>query len=125
MTSLGDRQSIAGEVAGIDTRTLQRWKGGAGLQSGDARPQAVRPAPAHALSPQERELILQVANGPRFAALPPARIVPMLADEGVYITSESSFSRVSRAHDQTRHRGRAQAPRRVRPPVHARSGRGI
>jgi putative transposase len=133
MISLEDRQSIASmvdeaqqngarlrlacEVAGIDTRTLQRWKGCAGLQNGDARPRAVRPVPAHALSPQERERILQVANEPRFAALPPARIVPTLADEGVYIASESSFSRVLRAHGQTRHRGRAQAPRRVRPPT--------
>ena len=32
--------------------------------------------------------------GPRFAAVPPARIVPMLADEGVYLASESSFARV-------------------------------
>ncbi len=40
----------------------------------------------------------------------------MLADEGVYVASESSFSRVLRAHGQTRHRGRAKAPRRVRPP---------
>ena len=133
MISLEDRQSIAGmveqahregarlragcEVAGIDTRTLQRWKACAGLQNGDARPRAIRPVPAHALSLQEREWILQVANEPRFAALPPARIVPMLADEGVYIASESSFSRVLRAHGQTRHRGRARAPRRVRPPT--------
>ena len=133
MISLEDRQNIAGmveqahqegarlktacEVAGIDTRTLQRWKARAGLQNGDARPRAVGPVPAHALSPQERERILQVANEPHFAALPPARIVPMLADEGLYIASESSFSRVLRAHGQTRHRGRAQAPRRVRPPT--------
>ena len=40
----------------------------------------------------------------------------MLADEGVYVASESSFSRVLRAHGQTRHRGRAKAPQRVRPP---------
>src|SRR5882757_5366297 len=45
------------------------------------------------------------------------RCWPMLADEGVYIASESSFSRILRAHGQTRHRGRAQAPRRVRPPT--------
>jgi len=58
-----------------------------------------------------------VANEPRFAAMPPARIVPMLADEGVYIASESSFARVLRAHGQSRHRGRARAPRAVRPPT--------
>lgn len=31
----------------------------------------------------------------------------MLADEGVYLASESSFTRVLRAHRQTTHRGRA------------------
>ena len=132
MISLEDGQSIARAVeeahrggarlrcacaeAGITLRTLQRWKGGCGLERGDRRPQAVRPTPAHALSEAERELVLQIANEPRFAELPPARIVPMLADEGTYIASESSFSRVLRAHGQTRHRGRAKAPQRVRPP---------
>lgn len=113
----GARLKAACEVAGIDARTLQRWETNAGLREGDARPRAVRPVPAHALSMQEREQILRIANEPRFAALPPARIVPALADEGVYIASESSFSRVLRAHGQTRHRGRAKAPRPVRPPT--------
>ena len=59
-----------------------------------------------------------MANEPRFAAVPPARIVPMLADEGVYLASESTFSRVLRAHGQTSHRGRAKAPKAgdARPP---------
>jgi len=61
--------------------------------------------------------LLCVANEPRFAAVPPARIVPMLADEGVYIASESSFARVLREHGQTAHRGRAKAPKKVRPPT--------
>lgn len=51
-----------------------------------------------------------MANEPRFAELPPARIVPALADEGRYLASESSFYRVLRAHQQVRHRGRAHAP---------------
>ena len=113
----GARLKAACEVGGIDARTLQRWETNAGLRDGDGRPRAIRPAPAHALSAEEREQILRIANEPRFAALPPARIVPALADEGVYIASESSFSRVLRAHGQTRHRGRARAPRRVRPPT--------
>jgi putative transposase len=113
----GARLKAACEVGGIDARTLQRWDNSSGLKDGDARPRAIRPVPAHALSTQEREQILRIANEPRFSALPPARIVPALADEGVYIASESSFSRVLRAHGQTRHRGRAKAPRRVRPPT--------
>ena len=104
------------KVVGIAARTLQRWKAQDGLVSGDGRPQAVRPTPVHALTPEEREQIVRVANEPRFADLPPARIVPMLADEGQYIASESSFQRVLRAQGQTRHRGRARAPRQSRPP---------
>jgi transposase InsO family protein len=112
----GARFKRACEVAGIDARTVQRWKAGDGLGRGDGRPQAIRPTPAHALSAEERHRILEVANEPRFAELPPARIVPMLADEGTYIASESSFSRVLRAHGQVRHRGRAKAPQRRRAP---------
>jgi len=109
----GARLKAACEAVGIDTRTLQRWKR-AGLSTGDARPHAVRSSSAHALSAQERERILRIANEPRFADLPPARIVPMLADEGVYVASESSFSRVLRAHGQVCHRGRGKAPQRRR-----------
>jgi transposase InsO family protein len=113
----GARLRLACEVAGIDLRTLQRWKADQGLVAGDGRPAAMRPTPAHALTHAEREQILKAANEPRFADMPPARIVPALADEGVYIASESSFQRVLRAHGQTCHRGRAKTPRKSRPPT--------
>jgi len=113
----GARLHLACETAGIDLRTLQRWKASEGLADGDGRPQVVRPTPSHALSKDERARLLQVANEPRFSAGPPARIVPMLADEGLYLASESSFSRVLREHGQTAHRGRAKAPKAVRPPT--------
>jgi transposase InsO family protein len=115
--SAGARLSLACGIAGIDERTLQRWKAHEGLVKGDGRPQAVRPVPGHALSPAERAEVLRVANEPRFAAVPPARIVPMLADDGVYVASESTFARVLRAADQSHHRGRAKAPKAVRPPT--------
>ena len=50
----GARLQWACATAGIDVRTLQRWKRRGGLMAGDQRPQAVRPAPAHALSDAER-----------------------------------------------------------------------
>lgn len=119
----GARLSLACGIAGIDARTLQRWKAHQGLVEGDGRPQAVRATPRHALSADERAHLLSVANEPRFAAVPPARIVPMLADEGVYLASESSFARVLRAEGQNAHRGRAKAPKAVRPPTtHIASG---
>jgi transposase InsO family protein len=113
----GARLRLACEVVGIDVRTLQRWRAEDGLERGDRRPCAVRPTPAHALSAEERAALVRVANEPRFADLPAARIVPTLADEGVYLASESSFQRVLRAASQSRHRGRAKAPRRRRPPT--------
>jgi putative transposase len=133
MIALGDRQIVAQniqiahasgarllpacKIAGIDLRTLQRWQAHAGLTAGDGRPLAVHPMPSHALTPDERAQLLAVANQPRFAAVPPARIVPMLADEGVYLASESSFCRVLREHGQSRCRGRAKAPKASRPPT--------
>ena len=113
----GARLRPACETAGIDIRTLQRWGAQEGLIAGDGRPQAVRPALAHALTPAERAEVLRVANEPRFAAVPPARIVPALADEGVYLASESSFARVLREHGQNVRRGRAKAPKAGRLPT--------
>jgi transposase InsO family protein len=113
----GARLHLACEIAGIDLRTLQRWKAHEGLTEGDGRPHAARPAPSHALSGAERAELVRVANEPRFAAVPPARIVPMLADDGVYLASESTFSRVLRDEGQAAHRGRAKKARAVRPPT--------
>jgi putative transposase len=113
----GARLQQVCDVAGIDARTLQRWNANDGLTKGDGRPTAVRLTPSHALSADERAKLLEVANESRFCAVPPARIVPMLADEGVYLASESTFARVLRAHGQTAHRGRAKAPKARRTPT--------
>lgn len=42
--------------------------------------------------------------------------MPALADEGIYLASESSFYRVLRAADQLHRRGRARAPRKPNKP---------
>ena len=75
----GARQAEACALAGIDPRTVQRWRQNDGLTRGDRRPDAIRPIPAHALTADERARIVAVANEPRFAETPPARIVPALA----------------------------------------------
>ena len=49
--------------------------------------------------------------------MPPARIVPILTNEGVYLASESTFSRILRAGGQSGHRGQARAPHKQRPPT--------
>ena len=121
----GARLAPACTLAGIDARTLRRCKAGDGLQQGDRRPDADRPVPSHALSEAERARTIEIANEQRFAETPPARIVPALADEGIYIASESSFHRVLRAQGQMNRRGRAQPPRTSRPPTtHIATGPG-
>ena len=113
----GARLSAISDVIGLDARTLRRWSTADALNEGDKRPSAERPAPASQLTEAERATILAVANRPEYASLPPTRIVPMLADEGTYIASESSFYRVLKAAGQLAHRGRSKAPVQQRPPT--------
>lgn len=114
--SSGARKSRACEVVGISIRTLQRWTEG-GTVGADRRPAAVRPTPANRLSEAERQRIVEVSNEPAYASLPPSQIVPKLADQGVYIASESSFYRVLKAEGQLQHRGRARKPSPSRAPT--------
>ena len=103
-------------VLGITARTYQRWTQGGAVRA-DGRPAAVRPAPSHALTEDERQAVLETSLQPDYADLPPGQIVPRLADQGVYLASESTFYRVLRAHDLQHHRGRAKAPSTPRPPT--------
>ena len=64
----------------------------------------------------ERERILDVCSWTEYRSLPPSQIVPDLADNGVYIGSESSYYRVLREANQQHDRGRAQSrERRAKP----------
>ena len=83
----------------------------------DARTTTVRPEPTNKLSVAEQRAVLDLCNCPDYAHLPPSQTVPRLADDGVYLASESTFYRVLEAHDQHHRRGRAQAPRHRMPPT--------
>jgi hypothetical protein len=96
-------------------RTYQRWTSEEGVKT-DGRLNAVRPAPANKLSPDERQRIKNICNQETYRNLPPSQIVPALADEGFYVASEASFYRVLREASQVNHRGKAQAPRTVKKP---------
>ena len=105
----GARQKLACEVIGLSERTLQRWcKEGA--PADDQRPLAKRPAPANKLTDEERKAILDVVNQPEFQSLPPSQIVPILADQGTYLASESTMYRVMHEAKEQHHRGRSKAP---------------
>lgn len=91
----GARKAIACKTVGISVRTIQRWYNEKNKQlTEDARPDAIRPSPANKLSEKERKLILDTCNSTEFASYPPGYIVPTLADDSLYIGSESTFYRV-------------------------------
>jgi len=98
----GASQKRACEVAGIDVRTMQRWRK-AGPETVDGR-SLRHHEPSHRLSDEERAQLLAVANSPEFADLPPAQIVARLADQQCYIASESTFYRVLHEEKQLGHR---------------------
>lgn len=122
-TTAGARLGQACAIAGIDRKTYHRWQNRqAGQVQSDRRPIAVRPTPSNALWPEERQAILDYCAQPRFADLPPSQIVPTLADEGVYVGSESSFYRVLHAAKQQHARGRARRRRTATVSSHHASG---
>ena len=102
----GARQKPACCVVGITCRTFQYWQKN-GLQD---RRQICRKTPANRLSEEERKKILQVCNSAEYAEKTPKVIVPMLADEGCYIASESSFHRILKEAKQMEHRGHSRQP---------------
>ena len=97
----GARQQQACLLAGLSELTLQRWQKNIGQV--DRRTLRITP-PAHKLSPGERAKLLEITSSAKFGHLPPSQIVPMLADEGCYIASESTFYRVLRDAGQLKHR---------------------
>ena len=108
---VGARTYKACEELGVTMRTYQRWTAEGSVKV-DGRPSAKRPVPKNKLTQNERCEILAIANSVDYGSLPPSQIVPALADDGLYIASESSFYRVLRENNQQHHRGRSQAANR-------------
>lgn len=99
--SSGARKAIACKTIGVSVRTIQRWFNEKSKKFfEDERPTAIRSTPANKLSDEERKLILETCNSSEYASYPPGYIVPTLADNGLYIGSESSFYRVLNESDQ-------------------------
>ena len=116
----GARQAKACEVLGLDPRTIQRWRKQGG---GEDRRNGPVTAPANALSGDERAHVLRIVNSPKYRDLSPKQIVPMLADEGTYIASESTIYRILRGEDQATPRTGAARPV-PRPKAHTATGPG-
>ena len=114
----GARLQLACEIAGIDVRTLQRWKAHEGLTAGDGRPQAVRPLPSHALSRAERAAAR--CAWPTSRASRPCRrraSCPCWPTTACTWPASPPSAACCATQGQAAHRGRAKEPRAVRPPT--------
>jgi putative transposase len=84
-------------------------------------PRPPRPAPRsqpRALSPAERQQVLEVLHGERFWDAAPATVYAILLDEGSYLCSPSTMYRLLRALGETGDRRRhATHPPRIKPEV--------
>ena len=77
----GSRKHKVCELLCVTVRTLERWEKEGGLM--DKREKAIRRV-GNKLSKEERQRVLAVANSKEYADLPPCKIVPLLADDGVF-----------------------------------------
>lgn len=89
----GARERLACLELCLTQRTLQRWRSER-TPLEDQRPHAIKRAPSHKLNETEVQQIVEVINQAEFKSLPPSQIVPRLADQGIYLGSESTFYRV-------------------------------
>src|SRR4029079_8952486 len=76
-------------------RSIERWR--ADRSAGDRRCGPHR-RPSNALSSAEQAQLVTVLTSSRYAGLSPKQLVPQLADEGLYLASESTMYRVQRRH---------------------------
>ena len=116
----GARFERACDTLGLTVRTVQRWRK-QGRQGFDRR-FGPKTAPGNKLSPVERQRVLDAVNRPEYRDLSPKQIVPRLADEGVYLASESTVYRILREEDAL-HPREPSRPRSVtRPREHVATG---
>ena len=115
----GARLNKATDIMGLSARTIIRWR-----QLGGGQDQRKGPltAPANKLSEQERVQIIDISNSVPFRDLSPKQIVPKLADQGVYLASESTFYRVLKEHKMLAHRQASKPAVNHRPKEHVAAG---
>lgn len=89
----------------------KRWRGR--QEDGRCGPKT---EPHNALTAEQRKRVLELLTSERFRDESPRQIVPKLADEGIYVASESTMYRLLHSERMLTHRGRSRAPTHHRPP---------
>lgn len=88
----GARLAAACDVIGLPARTVQRWRRTGDCVGEDQR-RGPKQRPANALTADEDAELLKVLGSDKYLGVPPKQLVPQLADEGLYLASESTMYR--------------------------------
>ena len=118
-TDAGAGLEKACETIDFSIRTVQRWKK---QEIGEDGRKGPLTTPGNKFSPEEREEVVTVMNLSTYRDLPPSQIVPRLADQEIYLGSESTFYRILREEKQLAHRERSRPATRKRPREHIATG---
>lgn len=115
----GARLEVACATLGLTARTVQRWREDPQRDDERAGPNT---SPRHALTDEERQWVVDIASSPKYRNLSVRQIVPLLADTGLYIASESTFYRVLHERDLMAHRSPARPAMHSRPKTYVATG---
>ncbi len=115
----GARLRLACHELGLSVRTIQRWRNHKGGEDQRNGPLTV---PANKIGVKERQQIFETVNSPEFRDLSPNQIVPRLADQQIYLASESTMYRLLREQKQLKHRERSRPATSRRPKEHVATG---
>jgi putative transposase len=109
---MGITREFAADSLGSSLRTVQRYKANEGVA--DARKGA--PKDVHnKLSFEERVRLVEVANSVEFRDLPPAQVVAILAQQGIYLGSERTLARFLKIENMNAHRRKDKVAKYKRP----------
>lgn len=107
-TDSGARKIEACLVLNLNIRNLERWVKN---KIGDKR-SLIEKIPANKLSAVEESEIIRISCSPEYIDKTPNVIVPLLAQKGLYIASESAIYRVLRRAKLLAHRSESRPKRR-------------
>jgi putative transposase len=108
----GLTQADSCQTVGVNQKTLQRWRLLPILEDGRRGPTT---CPKNKLTDEEIKSMIAIATSPEFVNKSPRQIVPLLADQGRYVASESSFYRVLKSDLILTHRGKSKPKTMNRP----------
>jgi len=85
------------------------------LESLEDKRKGPKSTPLNKLTEEEVEKVVSTATSKEFMDLPPSQIVPLLADKGLYLASESTFYRILKEKNMLEHRGKSKRKTHKKP----------